>query len=385
MDLMSPLADAVLAAIGISAAAYALSAVGLNIHFGYTGLLNFGQVGFMLVGAYGLAVTVNKGAPAGLGMLVGLAAGAAVVGIAWPFLRGGKPSGALIGGICAAALAVAFGVSLVVNTWDAFWLGVLMGGVAATLLALLLGIPTLRLRADYLAIATIATAEILRLLARTETAESVTRGVFGIQQFADRIYELNLFHNTGSYGWGEFTVTGRQLWIILLGWSLVALASLSVWLLMRSPWGRVLRSIREDEDAARSLGKNVFAYKMQSLILGGTMGAAAGMLLAINTQAVAPDTYVSLLTFYVWAILIVGGAGTVLGPIVGAMVFWFLFEFLDGMLDELLSSGWLPDGVTSTDLGAVRFALVGLALMLLAIFRPQGILGNREELMVDDR
>jgi branched-chain amino acid transport system permease protein len=385
MDLMSVFSDAVIAAIGVSAAAFALSAVGLNVHFGYTGLLNFGQVGFMMVGAYGLAITVNKGGPAWLGVVAGVFLALLVIAFVRPFVQGRMPGRvetvALIGG----GLVLAVVLSLWVQDWDAFWLGVPIGLVASTLLALLLGVPTLRLRADYLAIVTIAAAEIIRLLARTETAEPLTRGVFGIQQFANRLYALNPFANTGRYGWGDFTVTGRQLWIIVIGWSMVGLATMIVWLLMRSPWGRVLKSIREDEDAARSLGKNVFAYKLQSLILGGAFGALAGMLLAVNTQAVAPDTFVALVTFYVWAVLILGGAGTVVGPVVGSIVFWFAFVFIDGFLDEALGAGWFPDGVTSTDLGAVRFALVGLALMLLMIFRPQGIFGNREELMLDER
>jgi neutral amino acid transport system permease protein len=329
VDLVTVLADSLRAAIGVPAAAYALAAIGLNVHFGYTGLLNFGQVGFMMVGAYGTAVTVNEGGPV--------------------------------------------------------WLGFFVGLVLAALLALLLGIPTLRLRTDYLAIVTIASAEILRLVARTQALEGLTRGVFGIQKFADPVYDLNPFESRAKYGVGEFTITGRQLWVVLIGWTLVALMTLLVWALMRSPWGRVLRSIREDEDAARSLGKYVFGYKLQSLVLGGMIGALAGMLLAVDTQAVNPDTFVAVLTFFGYTVLILGGPGRTFGPIVGAIVFWFLLTFIDGFLDEALAAGWFPDGVTSTDLGAVRFALVGIGLMALMIFRPQGLFGNREELLLDER
>jgi neutral amino acid transport system permease protein len=324
VDLVSILTDSLRASVGVPAAAYALAAAGLNVHFGYTGLLNFGHVGFMMVGAYGTAVTVDQGGP--------------------------------------------------------LWLGV----GAAVLLGLLLGIPTLRLRADYLAIVTIATAEILRLVARSNALEPLTRGVFGIQQFADPFYELNPIPS-GRYGFGTFNFSHRQLWVILVGWLAVALVLLLLTALMRSPWGRVLKAIREDEDAARSLGKNVFAYKIQSLVLGGVIGALAGMLLAVDTQAVNPDTFISILTFFAYTVLILGGPGRILSPVLGAVIFWFLLQLTDGLLRGALEAGWLGNVIEGSDIAAIRFALVGLGLMLLMILRPQGILGNREELLTDER
>ncbi len=327
MDLVKILTDSLRAAVGVPAAAYALAAVGLNVQFGYTGLLNFGHVAFMMLGAYGTAVTVNEGGP--------------------------------------------------------LWLGLLVGMGAAALLGLLLGIPTLRLRADYLAIVTIAAAEILRLVARSNAAEGLTGGVFGIQAFADQFYDINPIP-VGRYGFGSFNFSQRQLWVILAGWAAVALALLLLTALMRSPWGRVLRAIREDEDAARSLGKNVFAYKIQSLVLGGVIGSLAGALLAIDTQAVNPDTFVSILTFFAYTVLILGGPGRVLAPIIGATIFWFLLQFTDGLLREAVDAGWLGF-IEASDIAAIRFALVGLGLMLLMALRPQGILGNREELLTDER
>ena len=328
MDFVGILADSLRAAVGVPAAAYALAAVGLNVHFGYTGLLNFGQVAFMLVGAYGTAVTVNEGGP--------------------------------------------------------LWLGLLVGIGAAVVLGLLLGIPTLRLRTDYLAIVTIATAEILRYVTRSRALEPLTGGVFGIQKFADPFYDLNPIP-AGRYGFGSFNFSHRQLWVMAVGWLLVALVLLLLTVLLRSPWGRVLKAIREDEDAARSLGKNVFAYKIQSLVLGGVIGALAGMLLAIETQAVNPDTFISILTFFAYTVLILGGPGRILAPVVGAVIFWFLLQFTDGLLRGALEAGWLGSLLEANEVAAVRFALVGLGLMLLMILRPQGILGSREELLTDER
>jgi neutral amino acid transport system permease protein len=329
MDLVRVLVDGLRAAVGPEAIIYALAAIGLNMHFGYTGLLNFGQVGFLLVGAYGMSITV-----------------------------------------------VTFGQSM--------WLGIVVGMLAAVVLALLLGIPTLRLRADYLAIVTIAGAEILRFIFRASPANPLTGGVFGQQRFADAFYAVNPIPE-GSYAvWVIHFGSHRRLWVIVVGWLLVALCCLLVWALVRSPWGRVLKSIREDEDAARSLGKNVFNYKMQALVLGGVMGALAGILMAIQQQAVHPDTYLPLVTFYAYTILILGGPARVFGPVVGSVIFWFIFTSLDTLLRQLRAVGFLPPQMFGTEqIGAIRIGLVGLGLMLLMAFRPQGIFGDRREMQLD--
>lgn len=314
------------AAIGVPAAAYALSALGLNLQFGYTGLLNFGHVAFMLVGAYGTAITVDLG--------------------------------------------------------GSLWLGIPIGVALAALLGLLLGFPTLRLRADYLAIVTIAAGEILRLIVRSSGAEPLTNGVFGIQAFADEFFDINPIAD-GRYGIGQFRFDERTLWVLVAGWVLVAIGTWMIWRLTHSPWGRVIKSIREDEDAARSLGKNVFWYKLQSLMIGGAFGALAGIVLAVDQQNVNADFFIPLLTFYAYTIVILGGPGTVFGPVVGSVVFWFLFEFLDELLFDAVAAGWFGDVVETTDVGAIRFAAVGIGLMLLMTFRPQGIFGKREEVLLD--
>lgn len=330
MNFTDILAESLRGAVGPEAAVYCLAAIGLNMHFGYTGLLNFGQVGFMLVGAYGVAVTVST-----------------------------------------------FGGPL--------WLGVVVGVVMAMVLALALGIPTLRLRADYLAITTIAAGEILRYVYRSSWAEPVTGGVFGRQRFAVEFYAVNPIPG-GSYGVGLLNFSSRALWVMLVGWTMVALGTILVYLLIHSPWGRVIRSLRENEDVAASLGKNVFGYKMQSLVLGGVFGAIAGMLLAINTQAVTPDTYNPVVTFYLYALLVLGGAGRVMGPILGAVIFWFLLVFVDVFMRQAISLGLIPATIMSpAEIGGVRFALVGLGLVLLMAFRPAGILGDRRELALDVR
>jgi branched-chain amino acid transport system permease protein len=330
MDWVGVLASGVLAMIGPVTAAYAVSANGLNLQFGYTGLLNFGHVAFMLMGAYGLALTVEAG--------------------------------------------------------GSFWLGLLVGIAAAVLLGLLLGIPTLRLRADFFAITSIAAAEVLRLVVRSSWAEPVTGGVFGIQGFADAFYSISPFGATDLFGFGQFIVTGRTLWVITVGWFVVLFTTLLVTRLVNSPWGRVIEAVREDEDAVRALGKNVFAYKLQALMIGGAMGALGGMLLAIEQQNVHPDSFQPRITFILYVIVILGGAGTIWGPVLGAVVFNFLFFTIDQFMVQLQANvEFVGNLLSPADAALVKLVLVGIALMLLMIFRPQGILGSREESLIDAR
>ncbi|MEU6879118.1 branched-chain amino acid ABC transporter permease [Streptomyces sp. NPDC046712] len=330
MDFEIILSDAIRSGIGPIAAIFALSAMGLNLHFGYTGLLNFGQVGFMLVGGYGVAITVA--------------------------------------------------------TWGgSMWLGVLVGLASAIVLALLLGLPTLRLRADYLAITTIAAGETLRLFYRSSWAEPTTGGVFGLQRFAGEFYDLNPIPR-GSYGFWLITFSSRDLWVMIVAWALVVIVGLLLAVLMRSPWGRVIKSIRDDETAVRSLGKNVYAYKMTSLVLGGVLGAVAGMLQAIQVQSVSADSFDPGVTFFLYTLLILGGAGRILGPVVGSILFWFVLTFIDSALRQAIDAGVISSDLISTsEIGAVRFALVGVALILLVAFRPQGILGSRKEMLLSGR
>ena len=330
MDWGSILSNAISAAIGLDTVIYALAALGLNIQFGYAGLLNFGQAAFAAIGAYGIAAIVTvAGLPFGLGVLVGLA--------------------------------------------------------GAVVFALLLGLPTLRLRADYLAIATIAAAEVVRLVARSNTFTDITGGSNGLTGFADGFYDLNPY-GPGQYGIGPFTYNERSAWILTVGWLLVLLVCLVTWALMRSPWGRVLKGIREDEDAVRALGKNVYAYKLQALVLGGIVGALAGFVFSLGRASVQPDNYGTAFTFFTYTVLLLGGAARVFGPVVGAAIFWVVLSLTDNVLGGLIGVGAIPESVLSTSqAGQVRFMLVGLALMLLMIFRPQGIFGDRRELAIDAR
>jgi branched-chain amino acid transport system permease protein len=326
VDILAALQLAVTQMFGPSAIFYVLLAIGLNLHFGYTGLLNFGQMGFALLGAYGVGITCST-----------------------------------------------FGQPL--------WLGIVVGLILPAILAVLLGIPTLRLRADYLAMATIAAAEILRMVFRSSASDSVTGSTKGLFRFADPFLSLSPFDPSRRYEFLGIGYFGNDLFCIIVGWLLVALLCLFVWLLARSPWGRVLKAVREDEDAARALGKNAFSYKLQALVLGGVIGGIGGIFNALQTQSIHPDFYSTAQMFQAFGALILGGAATVFGPVLGGMLFWFLLTIPDALLRQLNDG---PDPFMSeAQVGAVRFVLVGAIIALLMVFRPQGILGDKKEVQLD--
>jgi branched-chain amino acid transport system permease protein len=310
-------------AIAPQTAAVAIAVIGLNIHFGFTGLLNMGQSGFMLLGAYGFAISIWKGLPLPLAILIG------------------------------------FG--------------------AAFVFALILGAPTLKLRGDYLAIVTISAAEIIRFTGRLSTLTDFTGAAQGIpgSQYRDPFVDLSFF-GSGSTAFGpwEYANTGvNGWWVRFVAWLLVAICVLVTFLLVRSPWGRLLRGIREDEDAIRSLGKNVFAIKMQALVIGGLFGALGGMVYVL-ASSVQADAMGRSLTFFCYTALLLGGAATIFGPVLGSVIFYTARIFIKNA-----ANAYVPDSImNSQQTEQFSFIVVGVALMLLVIFRPQGILGNKREL-----
>lgn len=329
MDFLAIFENTVRGLIGEQFIYFGLAAIGLNMHYGYTGLLNFGQAVFMAAGAYGLSMAV-----------------------------------------------VSLGLS--------FWLGLVLGIVVFPLiLALIMGAPTLRLRADYLAIVTIASSEMFRIIARSPSLDRWTGSSDGLTAFANDFYEMSPFQPGRRYLFGLFI--GNQMWVVVVGWALLAIVVTLVWAMMRSPWGRVLRAIREDEDAARSLGKNAYWFKMQALMLGGMFGALGGMLRAIGTQSSQPQNFITDVTFFAWVALILGGVAKIGGPVLGAAILYGVLNFTDIALRQMVQSGIMPESIMDgTQVGQVRFMLIGLGLVSLAIMRPQGILGKKEEMALDD-
>ena len=288
-----------------------------------TGLMNMGQAGFMLLGAYGFAITQSMGTN-------------------------------MFTSICAAvALAVIY--------------------------ALLLGIPTLKLGPDYLAMVTLAAAEIIRSIGRSTAMTNFTGGSAGIspQDFTTKFEASSPLPDgtTTFLLWTYNNNIANSWWLRIVSWILVAIAALLCWRWFHSPWGRVLKGIREDENAIRSLGKNVTKYKMQALILGGIFGAIGGILFVLP-RSVQPDSLGRAVTFYTWTILLLGGAATIFGPILGSCLLWVLLTFVKEVM-----RGVIPDTlISSNQVESLGWIIVGVALMCLVIFRPQGLLGDRKEL-----
>tara|TARA_A200000113_G_scaffold126037_1_gene113434 strand:- start:482 stop:1528 length:1047 start_codon:yes stop_codon:yes gene_type:complete len=307
---------------------YGLAAIGINVHFGWTGLLNFGHAAFMGIGAYTTVLLI----PHSLG-------------------REG----------------------VVISTGLPLPLAIILGLIASALLGLLLGLPTLRLRGDYLAIVTIAAAEIFRLLVRD--FEDLTGGVYGIIQFSDSLQNSRPDFITQFSE--NYNISSAQLWVGLLTWFSIVFVLIILARLKKSPWGRALRAVREDEDAVRALGKNAVLLKLQSFMLGAAIGGLSGIFLVFNYGTVQASTFVPVLTFYVWAALILGGVGSLGGPALGAVIFWVIIAGTDTISRFLFES---PDG---QQLAGVRFVIVGLLIMFCMIFKPSGILGDKEELLLD--
>jgi branched-chain amino acid transport system permease protein len=294
---------------GIFAGIYAILCLGLNLQWGFTGLFNIGIAGFYAIGAYTSAILTTP------------------------------PSPSHIGG---------FQLPMVV--------GMLGAALTSGLLAYLIGKPTLRLREDYLAIATIGIAETLRLVLKNEAW--LTNGVQGIRDIPRPLQE--------AFG----TSYDRfYLGVMVLSIVLIYVASER---LVRSPWGRVLKAVREDEEVAASLGKDVFHYKMQALVLGAMIMGLGGSFYAHYVKYISPDTFNPLMgTFLIWVMVMAGGSGNNRGVILGAVVIWYLWSFSEDFVLRLL-----PPPL-ATKAGDLRVILIGLVLQAILLKRPQGLLPGK--------
>ncbi|MDX1606327.1 MAG: branched-chain amino acid ABC transporter permease [Candidatus Competibacterales bacterium] len=287
---------------------YALLALGLNVQWGYTGMLNIGIAAFFAVGAYTSAILTS-------------------------------PATAVPGG---------FGLPIA--------LGMVAAMVTSGVLAVFIGLITLRLRTDYLAIASIGIAEIVRLFLKNEAW--LTNGVRGMAGIPKPLAGL---------------VPGADALLFLA--MVVGLILLVYWAnerAYRSPWGRVLRAIREKEIAAGAMGKNTLVFRLQAFVFGSSVMGLAGAVYAHFAGFISPEAFDPLFaTFVVWVMLIAGGSGNNRGAILGAVVIWgvwSLTEFLTGMLPA--------DFVTQA--AALRIFLIGLLLQVILLSRPQGLLPERQ-------
>jgi branched-chain amino acid transport system permease protein len=298
--------------VGVVSGIYGIFTLGLQLNVGFTGLINLGQVGFMSVGAYAM------------GMLV--------VDAGWP-------------------LALAFPAAILI----------------AIATGVLVGLPTLRLRADYFGIVTIAFSEIVRYVFQNAAFAGGNQGILGYD--ADwRVFQAWASGRLAAIGLGEVA----QLPLLVAVWASLLLCLAALMALQSSPWGRVLKAIREDEDAAAALGKNVFAFKLQSLGLAAALATVAGFFLAMNVTYLYPSEFDPSFTFFGYAVLILGGFASYGGVVVGAVLLCALTEGLR-FLELPLSSG---------QSGSLRFIIVGLILIGLSMFRPQGLFGGKAEMQL---
>jgi branched-chain amino acid transport system permease protein len=299
---------------------FAILALGFNLQWGYSGLFNAGIAGFFLIGAYTAAFASTPRTPPSIG---------------YPGHLGG------------------FDLPLPV--------GAVLAMVASGSVAALVALPTVRLRADYLAIATLAFAEVLRIFAIN--LESITAGTIGIPGLSPPIVfdPPNGFLNAMA----KVGVSAAILLGLLLTLHFVA----------ESPWGRVLRAIRDDEEATMALGKNTFRYKLQVFAIGGALMGLAGWLFTVTINYLEPSgSFEPRVTFSVWVMVIVGGAGNLRGSIVGAFVIYGL-EWLSVQLKDFVPKQF-GDTIFYT-----RLMVVGVLLILLIIYRPEGILREKKRIL----
>lgn len=309
---------------------YSLLSFGLNAQWGFTGLINFSVAAFFGIGAYGTALMSADNSP--------------VAGQFIPVV------------------------------------GLVVALVLAAVLALVIGIPTLRLRADYLAIASLGLAEVVRLVVLNEgQITNGSAGLRGIPSFFEGWPVLDTFPEAMP-GLAINLPTGQivlqtPFWSALLNVGLVlTFVGVSYGVLRRvhrSPWGRVLRTIRSDEDLARALGKHTYSFKMQSFVLGSLVMALAGVFYAHLNLFVSPGDLNPITTFYVWVAVMLGGSGSNRGALFGGFVVVAIREgtrFLNGF--------GLP-----VDVASLRLLLIGVIIILLMRFRPQGVLPPQKELI----
>ena len=302
----------------VMAGIYAVFSLGLNVHWGHTGLFNIGIAAFFALGAYTAAL------------------------LATPAPAAAQFEDFVFGADLANTLGPA-------NVGFDLWFPVVLGAAAAVcgIVALIVGTLTLRLRDDYLAIATLGLAETVRLVFLNEKwIANGSRGLYRIPRVL-----------------GDLVTPDRYdmvYFVIVL--VVLALLYLAAQRAAASPWGRVLRSIRENEDTAAAAGKNVPWFKLQAFAFGAAIMGVGGALFTHGIRFIDPPTFDPLFaTFIIWAMLMVGGSGNHRGAILGAFVVWGIWtgtQFLPGFLGD-------PN---------VRYFAIGLLIVAVLLLRPAGIL-----------
>ncbi len=393
----------------------AIMAIGVNLQWGFAGLFNIGVMGFVALGGLAAVLvamppTTEAWAAGGIGVIVGLLLGAATV-VAAVLVVKRMPPGPVRVLVLIAVLVAGFflyravfdpAVAAVekVNPAGTGYLGGLglpvliawpVGGLLAAGAAWLIGKTALGLRSDYLAIATLGIAEIIIAVLKNE--DWLARGVKNVVGIPRPLpYEIDLQSDPAfverAVGFGLDPVTASTLYV-KLGYSLLFLAVLLVLLwgaqmALKSPWGRMMRAIRDNEVASEAMGKDVTARHLQIFVLGSAICGVAGAMMTTLDGQLTPGTYQPLrFTFLIWVMVIVGGSGNNFGAVLGAMLIWFLWvqvEPIGLLLMQLITSG-LPEGALKEHLidsaAHMRLLTMGLILLLVLRFSPRGLIPEK--------
>lgn len=295
----------------IFALIFGVAVLGLNLQWGFTGLFNAGVVGFMAVGGYGTAI------------LIGVERDAILGGFELPFAVG------LAGGMIAAGLA-----------------------------ALIVGLATLRLREEYLAVATFGIAISIQLVALN--AEGLTGGTLGLIGLPRPLYE-----------WFEGPLLYNSFYLAMVV-AIIATVYFGLERMVRSPWGRTLKAIREDETAAASLGKNPARIRLEAFVLGSMLMGLAGGLYVGFIGYIGPFDFQPIVTFQIWAMLIVGGSANNRGALLGAVLVWGIWTTSGYIISKIIPVTFQTQG------GALQVILIGLLLVLILLYRPRGLIGEED-------
>lgn len=289
---------------------FGIATMGLNLQWGFTGLFNAGVVGFFAIGGYTVAIL------------------------------SAQPQAGLIGN---------FGLPWVV--------GLLGAMVVSALAALIIGFATVRLRGDYLAVATFGTAMSIQIVALNWGA--LTGGSQGMVSVTRPLQHLT--RDAIPY----------NVFFLLLMLACTTVVYVGLERIVRSPWGRVLRALREDETAAIALGKNAVGYRLQAFVVGAVLIGLSGALYVSYVGFVSPADFVPMVTFQLWAMLIVGGSGNNRGALLGSLVVWAIWTGSGALMVKLVPPNYQTQGA------ALQSILIGLLLVVTLLYRPRGIIGEQ--------
>ncbi len=329
-------------------AVYSLVAVSMNLLNGFTGLFSLGQAGFMLLGAYTYAIlTVPMAAKEQVYYLYG---GSAVKFSLVDLFQG-------IFGAAGAGGAVALILAVLV--------GILCAGLVAALFAAAIGTPVLRLKSDYLAIATLGFAEILRALFQWQTLGPITNGANMLKSFPT-FADFNIKNASGE------VVLRLSTFVPFL---LAILSIAVIVLLIHSSYGRAFKAIRDDEVAAEAMGISLFKHKMLSFVISSFFAGVGGALFAMYVANAQAKVFTSTMTYEILLIVVIGGIGSVSGSIIGSFLYVACSEWWLRFLDAETYIGSFKVPLLRSGFRMVVFSVV---IMIIVLFFSQGIMGDKE-------